>query len=74
MEVPECAYYWQTEDFITPKGTCNLLPEKHPCFTYFRDCEIIPISECPYKQYICGQIDKITLNNLVINARKAARK
>ena len=60
MKIKECAYFWVNE-------TCNLLPHSATAgmgYTFI-DCEAVPISECPYKLYNLGKIDKIELNKRI---------
>ena len=69
MKITECAYYW-TQERGNSYGTCNLFPyeeKRHSinCIT-FRKCEAVPISECPYKLYNIGKIDKEELNKRIM--------
>lgn len=69
MKITQCAYYW-TQERGYQYGTCNLFPaedKRHAitCVT-FRKCEQVPISECPYKLYNIGKIDKEELNKRIM--------
>lgn len=66
MKIKECAYY--TEETLIgtlSNGTCNLFPKYEILKYKFIDCEIIPISKCPYKLFKTGKIDKEQLNKLI---------
>lgn len=58
MKIKECAF------LRTGNDTCNLFPELKPLF-HFVECEAIPISKCPYKEFQLGIIDKLELNNKI---------
>ena len=58
MIVKECA-------FLSRKGICNLITDEKSCETTFIDCQAIPITKCPYKMFIKGQISKQQLDEQV---------
>lgn len=69
MKITECAYFNKKERGVS-YGTCDLFPQEEKrysinCVT-FRKCEAVPISECPYKLYNIGKIDKEELNKRIM--------
>lgn len=62
MIVKECAFCSKETLLGNPsEGTCNL---SYNGMKFF-ECESIPISQCPYKLFICGKIDKEELNKRI---------
>ena len=71
MKVKECAFF-SCKDLHgnISEGTCNLFPEESKVMLRYIQCNVIPISKCPYKMYIKGLIDKEELNKRIEEIQK----
>lgn len=70
MQIKECAYFMNESLIGTPAENCNLFPEKNTLSYRFIECEQVPISKCPYKQFVLGMIDKEDLNKKINEVRR----
>lgn len=68
MKIKECGFYYTLDD------TCDLFKESHRGFFSFPCCESIAISQCPYKLFTVGKIEKEELNERIKKIQNERKK